>query len=64
MTGLELAHVLKAIKVTRDTPFALLTSSEPDIETLPQGMHIIHKGEKFTSDLTDYLVNVGLFGRL
>jgi len=64
MTGLELAHVLKAIKVTQDTPFALLTSSGLDKEALPQGTYIIQKGENFTSDLTEYLVNVGLFGRL
>jgi len=64
MTGVELAHVLKAVKATSNTPFALLTSSKLNTDILPEGAHIIQKGEKFTSDLTDYLVDVGLFGRL
>jgi CheY-like chemotaxis protein/HPt (histidine-containing phosphotransfer) domain-containing protein len=64
MTGVELAHVLKAIKITRDIPFALLTSSELKHEMLPLGSHIIHKDKNFTSDLTDYLLSIGLFGRL
>lgn len=64
MTGVELANVLKAIKSTSNTPFALLTSSDLKTNALPKGTHIIQKGEQFTSDLTDYLVDVGLFGRL
>lgn len=64
MTGLELANVLKVVKLTKNTPFALLTSSQIRKDQMPKGMHIIKKGQNFTSDLTDYLVNIGLFGQL
>lgn len=64
MTGLELAHVLKAIEATRETPFALLTSSDIPKDTLPQETQLIKKGGNFMSELTDYLLDVGLFGRL
>ncbi len=64
MTGSELANVLQEIKLTKTTPFALLTSSEVDESSLPKGSHIIKKGESFDADLTNYLVDIGLFGRL
>ena len=64
MTGVELAKVLKDIKLTSKTPFALLTSSDLDLSSLPKGTHIIHKGMTFVDDLTNYMVNIGLFGRL
>lgn len=64
MTGVELAHVLRQIKVTSKTPFALLTSTKQDPKKLPTDTHIIRKSSSFVSDLTDYLVEIGLFGRL
>ncbi len=64
MTGVELANVLKQIKATSKTPFALLTSSASASDVLPEDTHIIHKSTSFISDLTDYLVETGLFGRL
>lgn len=64
MTGIELAKVLQEIRLTKETPFALLTSSDVTLDELPAGSHIIKKGESFDTDLTDYLVDIGLFGRL
>ncbi|WP_417784330.1 Hpt domain-containing protein [Terasakiella pusilla] len=64
MTGSELGRVLREIKLTEQTPFALLTSSDGHENDLPPGSHIIKKGESFVSDLTEYLVEIGLFGKL
>lgn len=64
MTGVELANVLGEIKATQNIPFALLTSSEVTPRDLPKGSKIIRKGEDFVSDLTEYLVDIGLFGQI
>jgi len=64
MTGAELARVLQEIKRTKETPFALLTSSDSIHDDLPSSAHIIHKGETFVDDMTEYLVKIGLFGNL
>lgn len=64
MTGTELANVLHAIKATRDIPFALLTAMDHIPDELPKGTKVVHKSKNFTSDLTEYLVDIGLFGAL
>lgn len=64
ITGSELANVLQDIKLTQKTPFAILTSSNIDKNTIPADTHVIKKGGSFVADLTEYLVDVGLFGRL
>lgn len=64
MTGSELANVLSSIKLTSQVPFALLTSSDIEADSLPKSAHIVKKGETFVSDMTEYLVDIGLFGKL
>jgi len=64
MSGVELANVLREIKITKTIPFALLTSSNISERELPDGTRVLYKGETFINELTEYLVQIGLFGKI
>jgi len=64
MTGSELANVLQDIKITQHIPFALLDGGSAAGADIPESTRIIHKDSKFADDLTEYLVDIGLFGQL
>ncbi|MCW9034140.1 MAG: response regulator [Alphaproteobacteria bacterium] len=67
MTGIELANVFKAIKITREMNFVLTTShddGDPALSELPEGTSIIHKSGDFAEELTECLINMGVFGKV
>ena len=65
LTGVELGRVLKDIEATSKVAFVLTTSHEDDsrfLKSLPEGAHIIHKGPKFTEELSTCLIDIGVLG--
>jgi DNA-binding NarL/FixJ family response regulator len=63
LTGVELGSVLKTIKATSKAAFVLTTSHDDDsglLKSLPEGAHIIHKGPKFTEELSTCLIDLGV----
>jgi chemotaxis protein histidine kinase CheA len=67
ITGVELANILKAVHATRDVSFVLTTSHEPGshaLDELPEGTEIIHKSGDFAEELTECLINLGVFGKV
>jgi CheY-like chemotaxis protein len=67
VSGIELCHVFKAVKVLSDCDIIVLTSDN-DVEdirrTVPDNTVIIHKDETFYEKLTDQLIGWGLFGEI
>ncbi len=65
VTGVELAHVFKALEVLKGCKLILLTSDD-DVEAIgkavPVGTVVIHKDSNFYERLTDQLIDWGLFG--
>lgn len=67
ISGVELANIFKAIKATRDTAFVLTTSYEqgsPALAEMPTEAKIIHKSGNFAEELTETLINFGVFGEV
>ncbi len=67
MIGAELAHVFKAIDSLANAKFLLMTSSNDiDLETLdlPDDARIAHKGDQFTEDMANHLIEWGVFGKI
>ncbi|NQV55686.1 MAG: Hpt domain-containing protein [Rhodospirillales bacterium] len=67
ISGTELAAVFAAIKSTSGSEFALMTSHDElgaADANLPGGIHVIHKGKDFLENLTECLIELGLFGNL
>lgn len=65
LTGAELGRVLKTIEATSKAAFVLITSHEDDsgiLKTLPEGAHVIHKGPKFSEQLSNCLIDIGVLG--
>ncbi|NQV83952.1 MAG: Hpt domain-containing protein [Rhodospirillales bacterium] len=65
MTGIELARVFKAIDALSDAKFLLMTSAdETDPKTLglSNDARVARKGDKFTEDMTNHLIEWGVFG--
>ena len=63
MTGAELARVFKSIDSLANTKFLLMTSSDdtnPEALGLPDDARIAHKGDKFTEDMTNHLIEWGV----
>lgn len=64
MSGIELANVFKEIKATEDIPFVLMTSRKGKIPNLPSHIYVCHKSGDFAEELTETLIDLGLFGEL
>ncbi len=67
ISGIELANVFKSIKNTEDINFVLTTShdeDDPHLKELPEGTAIIHKSSNFAEELTESLINMGVFGKV
>jgi HPt (histidine-containing phosphotransfer) domain-containing protein len=67
MSGIELAHVFKAMGATREARFMLMTSSEetdPEALGLPADARVARKGDKFPMDMTNHLIEWGVFGKI
>ena len=65
MTGAELARVFKAVDSLSQAKFLMMTSSDdtdPGNLDLPAGSRVARKGEKFTEDITQHLIEWGVFG--
>ncbi len=63
MDGVDLICALKAMKVTKDIPCALLTSFTKDnklLKALPETVPIVRKGKEFGDDLAEALQKLGL----
>lgn len=62
--GLELASIFHDIQITTNTPIIIVTSYDERKlpgKNLPQNMAIARKGEKFTDDLSQCLIELGVF---
>ncbi len=67
VSGLELSDVFGAIKLTRDIPFAVMTAHDaPGLKNRDPArpVGIIHKDTNFLENMTSYLMDAGLFGKL
>ena len=65
MSGVELARVFKAIEVTENAKFLLMTSSgdtDPEALGLSADARVVRKGDKFIEDMTNHLIEWGVFG--
>ena len=63
MDGVDLICALKAMKVTKDIPCALLTSFTKDnqlLQALPESVPVVRKGKDFGDDLADALQKLGI----
>ena len=64
MNGVTLARVFNAIDVTSDVPFVLTTSREDSgdlLDDLPEGSVVVEKGADFAPQLSEALLELGLF---
>ena len=64
MTGRDLAFAFSAIEATKKINFGLMTSNEGDdarFADLPDGIKILRKGEFFSEDLAECLLNWRVF---
>ena len=67
MSGVEMAHAFKAIDALSNAKFLLMTSSgetDPEALGLPAGARVARKGCKFQMDMTNHLIEWGVFGNI
>ena len=67
MSGVEMAHAFKAIVALSNAKFLLMTSSgetDPEALGLPAGVRVARKGCKFQMDMTNNLIEWGVFGNI
>ena len=67
MSGVEMAHAFKAIDALSNAKFLLMTSSgetDPEALGLPAGARVARKGCKFQMDMTNNLIEWGVFGNI
>ncbi|MFP6746958.1 MAG: Hpt domain-containing protein [Alphaproteobacteria bacterium] len=63
LSGIDLACALQAMPISRDLPFMLLTSLDPEhaaFADLPHTVPLIRRGEKFSDDLALGLAILGI----
>ena len=67
ISGADLAGIFAIVKATRNSHFAVVTShdeKEGELAQLPAKVRILKKDRKFMDNLTEYLVDIGLFGKV
>ena len=65
--GLELAGVFDVIEAVKGTNFMLISSTpatEAEIQALPDTVRVVQKGTTFSSDMTNALIEWGIFGKV
>jgi PleD family two-component response regulator len=65
ISGVELTHIFKALDTLSDCKIILLTSDNDANaiqQTIPDNSIVMHKDAKFYENLTDQLIDWGLFG--
>lgn len=65
LDGMQFAHMIRAMKSTKDTPLMLITSfadHEQHGQALPDGAVIVRKGQDFPGDFSDAAIKMGLLG--
>jgi len=63
LTGIDLANAFAAMPVSKDIPFALLTSNDwghPSLRSLPHSAGLVRKGKHFGDDIADCLRRFGI----
>ena len=67
ITGADLAEIFGLIKTTQNCHFAVVTSydeMEGELALLPHKVRILKKDKNFMDNLTEYLMNISLFGKI
>jgi CheY-like chemotaxis protein/HPt (histidine-containing phosphotransfer) domain-containing protein len=64
ISGVDLARAVKAMNLTRNTPFIALTSfsrGHPQLKDLPRSVAVVHTGDRFSEDIATALLQLDVF---